>query len=102
MLSHVDMIYLAKQAKRDVEKALLWDENRNQIESRKDFLPFYVKYADVLLVLAQNKSIYTWHVHDSPYSTRKIGQIMFYEGINVKVFEAQYRLRHRGSCNVTL
>ena len=35
MLFHVDMIYLAKQAKRGVEKkALFADENRNQIEPR--------------------------------------------------------------------
>ena len=40
MLFHVDMIYLAKEAKRDVKKALLKDENRNQIESRTGFLQF--------------------------------------------------------------
>ena len=47
------------------------------------------KYADVLPVLAQNKSIYTWHVHVSPYSffgCKKIEPIMFYEGIYTKVF----------------
>ena len=43
MLFHVDMICLAKQAKRDVEKALLWDEDRNQIEPRTGFLQFNVK-----------------------------------------------------------
>ena len=43
MLFHVDMIYLAKQAKRVVEKALLRDENCNQIEHRTGFLQFYVK-----------------------------------------------------------
>ena len=62
MLFHVDMIYLAKPAKRDVEKSFAsrWDENRNQIEHRTGFLQFYVKtkkYADVLPVLTQNKSI---------------------------------------------
>ena len=36
MLLHVDMIYLAKQAKRGVEKS-------NQIEPRTGFLQFYVK-----------------------------------------------------------
>ena len=43
MLFHVDMIYLAKQAKRGVEKALFVDENRSQIEPRTGFLQFYVK-----------------------------------------------------------
>ena len=48
MLFHVDMIYLAKQAKRDVEKSSALrksfvDENRNQIEPRTGFLQFYVK-----------------------------------------------------------
>ena len=44
MLFHVDLIYLAKQAKRDIEKkALLLDENRNQIEPRTGFLQFYIK-----------------------------------------------------------
>ena len=43
-----------------LKKALLGDENRNQIEPRTGFLQFYVKprkYADVLPVLVQNKSI---------------------------------------------
>ena len=47
------------------------------------------KYADVLPILAQNKSIDTWHVHDSPYSffgCKKIKPIMFYEGINTIIF----------------
>ena len=59
MLFHVDMIYLAKQAKRGVEKSFV-DENGSQIEPRTGFLQFYVKtkkYADVLPVLAQNKRI---------------------------------------------
>ena len=60
MLFHVDMIYLAKQAKWNVEKALLWDQNRNQIEPRAGFLQFYVKTKKVwrcFANLAQNKSI---------------------------------------------
>ena len=60
MLFHVDMIYLAKQANAMLKKALLGDENRNQIELRTGCLQFFVKkkkYADVLLILAQNKSI---------------------------------------------
>ena len=43
-----------------LKKALLGDENRNQIELRTGCLQFFVKkkkYADVLLILAQNKSI---------------------------------------------
>ena len=46
MLFHVDMIYLAKQAKRGVEvlkKALFVDGNRNQSEPRTGLLQFYVK-----------------------------------------------------------
>ena len=43
MQFHIDIIYLAKQAKHDVEKSLLCDENRNQIEPRTGFLQFYVK-----------------------------------------------------------
>ena len=59
MLFHVDMIYLAKQAKRDVEKSF---EMRTETKSNneRDFFSFMSrgrKYADVLLVLAQNKSI---------------------------------------------
>ena len=42
MLFHVDMIYLAKQAKRGVEKSFV-DENRSQIEPRTGFFQFYVK-----------------------------------------------------------
>ena len=49
------------------------------------------KYADILLVLAQNKSIHTCHVNDSPYSSfgcKKIKPVMFYGGINAKVFRS--------------
>ena len=61
MLFHVDMIYLAKQAKRDVEKKLCF-EMRTVTKSNpeRDFFSFISKRrkgADVLLVLAQNKSI---------------------------------------------
>ena len=56
MLFHVDMINLAKQAKRDVEKALLWDENRNQIEPRTGFLQFYVKTKKVCKCFASFSS----------------------------------------------
>ena len=59
MLFHVDMIYLAKQAKHDVEKSF---EMRAVTKSNqeRDFFSFMSKrrkYADVLPVLAQNKSI---------------------------------------------
>ena len=60
MLFHVDMIYLAKQAKRDVKKALFLDENRNQLNPEQAFFSFMSKrrkYANVLPVLAQNKHI---------------------------------------------
>ena len=56
MLFHVDMIYLAKQAKRDVEKKLCF-EMRILTKSYpdRDFFSFMSKrrkYADVLPVLA--------------------------------------------------
>ena len=56
---HVDLIYLAKQAKRGVEKSFVY-ENRNQIEPSTGFLSSMSKrrkYANVLPVLAQNKRI---------------------------------------------
>ena len=56
MLFHVDMIYLAKQAKLDVEKALLRDENSNQIEPRTGFLQFYVKTKKVCRCFASFSS----------------------------------------------
>ena len=56
MLFHVDMIYLAKQAKRDVKKALFLDENRNQIEPRTGFLQFYVKTKKVCKCFASFSS----------------------------------------------
>ena len=60
--------------------------------TERDFFSFTSKprkYADVLPVLARTRAVYTWHVHDSPYSffgCKKIETIMFYEGINTKVF----------------
>ena len=56
MLLHVDVIYHAEQAKRDVEKsfALTWSNPELDFFS---FMSKRRKYADVLLVLAQNKSI---------------------------------------------
>ena len=61
MLFHVDMIYLAKQAKRDVEKKLCF-EMRTVTKSNQEldffnFMPKRRKYVDVFEVLAQNKSI---------------------------------------------
>ena len=59
MLFHVDMIYLAKQAKCDVEKSF---EMRTVTKSNSEwaFISFMSKrrkYADVLPILAHNKSI---------------------------------------------
>ena len=61
MLFHEDMNYLAKQAKRDVEKKLCF-EMRTVTKSNpeRDFFSFMSKrrkYADVLPILAQNKNI---------------------------------------------
>ena len=61
MLFHVDMIYFAKQAKRDVEKKICF-EMRTVTKSNpeRDFFSFMSKrrkYAEVLLVLVQSKSI---------------------------------------------
>ena len=105
MLFHVDMIYLAKQVKRDVERKKLCFEIRtvtisNLIRDLFSFMSKIINYEDVLPVLAQRRAFYTPHVHESTYSSfgrKKIKQIMFYEGL-----KAQYRLRHRGSCTVSL
>ena len=56
MIFNVDMIYLAKQAKRGVEKAMFVDENRNQIEPRTRFLQFYVKTKKVCKCFASFSS----------------------------------------------
>ena len=56
MQFHVDMIYLAKQAKAMLKKALLQDENRNQIELRTGFLQFYVKTKKVCRCFASFSS----------------------------------------------
>ena len=61
MLFHVDMIYLAKQAKRDVEKSFAFEMRTvTKSNTKRDFFSFMSKrrkYADVLPSLAQNKSI---------------------------------------------
>ena len=61
MLFHVDMIYFAKQAKHDVKKKLSFEMRTvTKSNSERDFFIFMSKrkkYADVLPVLAQNKSI---------------------------------------------
>ena len=61
MLFHVDMIYLAKQAKLDVEKKLCFEMRTvTKSNTEQDFFSFMSKrrkYADVSPVLAQNKSI---------------------------------------------
>ena len=61
MQFHVDMIYLAKQAKRDVEKKLCFEmrtlTKSNQERNFFSFMSKRRKYADVLQILAQNKII---------------------------------------------
>ena len=61
MLFHVDMIYLAKQAKRDVEKICFEMRTVTKSNPERDFISLMSKrrkYADVLPILAQNKSIF--------------------------------------------
>ena len=57
MLFHVDMIYLAKQAKRGVEKKALFVTKSNPERDFFRFMSKRRKYANVLPVLAQNKRI---------------------------------------------
>ena len=61
MLFHVDMIYLAEKAKRDVERKLYFEmSTETKSNPEQDFFSFMSKQrknADVLPVLAQNKSI---------------------------------------------
>ena len=66
MLFLVDMIYLAKQAKRGVEKkqTLFVDENRNQIEPRTGFLQFYVKTKKVCKCFASCSSEQAHFTHE--------------------------------------
>ena len=84
MLFHVDMIYHAKQAKRDVEKKLCFEMRTvTKSNTERDFFSFMSKRrknAYVLPVLAQKSAFYTCHVHNSPYSSfrrKKIEPIMF-------------------------
>ena len=56
MLFHVYMNYLAKQAKCDVEKAVLRGENCNQIEPGTGFLQIYVKTKKVCRCFANFSS----------------------------------------------
>ena len=62
MLFHVDMMYLAKQAKRDVEKKLCFETKTiTKSNPEREFFSFMSKrrkYADILPVVAQNKSIF--------------------------------------------
>ena len=55
MLFHVDMIYLAEQAKSDVEKSFITKSHPEQDFS--SFMSKGRKYADVLPVLAQNNRV---------------------------------------------
>ena len=61
MLFHVDMIYLAKQAKCDVEKRLSFETrtvtNSNTEQDFFSFMSKQRKYADLLPVLVRNKRL---------------------------------------------
>ena len=100
MLFHVDMIYLAKQAKQ------LCFEMRTVTKSNpeRDFFSFMSKrrkYANVLRVLAQNKSILhmacTWHPLFPSDVKNRTDHVLWRN--KCQSFQAQYRLRHRGSCH---
>ena len=78
-----------------LKKALLWDENRNQIEPRTGFLQFYVKtkFKKICRCFASFCSEHEHFTHGMymtalicPSDVKKIEPIMFYEGINAKVF----------------
>ena len=76
-----------------LKKALLWDENRNQFELRTGFLQFYVKTKKVCRCFASFSSEQEHFTHAMymtalirPSDVKKIKPIMFYEGINAKVF----------------
>ena len=80
-----------------LKKALLWDENRNQNEHTTGFLQFYVKTKKVCRCFA-SFSPEQEHFTHGMYMTalirssdvKKIEPIMFYEGINTKVFERSF------------
>ena len=61
MLFYLGMIYLAKQAKCDFEKKLYFEMRTvTKSNTERDFFSFLSKrrkYADILPILAQNKSI---------------------------------------------
>ena len=61
MLFHIDMIYLAKPAKCDVEKKLCFETRTvTKLNKEREFFSFMSKqrkYADALSILAKNKSI---------------------------------------------
>ena len=83
-------------------------EYRNQIEHRTGFLQFYVKTKKVCRCFASFSSEQAHFTHGMyvkalilPSDVKKIEPIMFYEGTVPKILGAK-RLRHRGSCNVTL
>ena len=75
-----------------LKKALLWDEDRNQIEPRTGFLQFYVKTKKVCRCFARFSSEQEHFTHGM-YMTALIcpldvknRMVVFYEGINDKVF----------------
>ena len=91
-----------------LKKALLCDENRNQIEPRTGFLQFFNKTKKVCRCFAKLSSEQEHFTHDmyiTAYiriSDVKISNRSCYMMEKCQSFQAQYRLRHRGSCNVTL
>ena len=77
-----------------LKKALLWDEDRNQIESRTGFLQFYVKTKKVCRCSASFSSDKKHLTHGMliaalicPSDVKKIELIMCYGGRNAKVFK---------------
>ena len=68
--------------------------------AERDFFSFMSKrkkYADVLPVLAQNKRIYTWHIHNSPnfsFRRKKLNRSSSMKKL-CQSFQAQERFCHR-------
>ena len=76
-----------------LKKALILDENRNQIKPRTGFLQFYVKTKKLCRCFASFSSEQEHFTHGMymtalirPSDIKKIEPIMSYDGINAKVF----------------
>ena len=88
MLFYVDMIYLAKQAKLDVEKSFALrcgpKPNRTQNGISSVLCQIYESMQMFCQFKLRTRAFYTWHVHNSTYSSfgsKKIEPIMYYEGM---------------------